>query len=455
MSFLHGVEIIELDGGPRPIQTPKASVIGLVGTAAQGPVNKPVLIEGSRKKAVETFGEPDGTNTIPDALDAIFDQTGALIVVVNVGSGSGYAAESVSSEEKTFASGVIVLSGQEISNLVVTNADGSITYEEGADYTFDAATGTISRAAEGALASGDSVKLSYDHKVVAAAITKTDIEGKIDADTGQYTGILALLGAQSEVAVTPRLLIAPSFTHEKTVVDTLIGVAERLRAVVIADGPNTTNEAAKAYRAQFGSARVYMVDPGVMIDDVTQVASPRVVGAIVKRDNQHGFWWSPSNQPILGITGTVRPIDFALGDQNAAANLLNEQEVATIINQDGYRLWGNRTCSSDSKWAFISVRRTADMLNDALLQAHLWAVDRNITKTYVEDVIAGVNNYLNSLKSKGAIIGGACWADPDLNTPDQIVDGKITFDFDFTPPYPAEHITFRSSLVNNYLTEIF
>ena len=25
--------------------------------------------------------------------------------------------------------------------------------------------------------------------------------------------------------------------------------------------------------------------------------------------------------------------------------LLNENEVATIIQEDGYRLWGNRTCS--------------------------------------------------------------------------------------------------------------
>lgn len=41
-----------------------------------------------------------------------------------------------------------------------------------------------------------------------------------------------------------------------------------------------------------------------------------------------------------------------------------------------------------------------------------------------------------------------------LNTPDSIALGKVYFDFDFTPPYPAEHITFRSHLSNDYLTEI-
>jgi uncharacterized protein len=65
-----------------------------------------------------------------------------------------------------------------------------------------------------------------------------------------------------------------------------------------------------------------------------------------------------------------------------------------------------------------------------------------------------VNAYLRFLTSLGAILGGKCWADPDLNTPDQIAQGKVYFNFDFTPPYPAEHITFRSHLVNDYLTEI-
>lgn len=129
--------------------------------------------------------------------------------------------------------------------------------------------------------------------------------------------------------------------------------------------------------------------------------------------------------------------------------------MATIIREDGYRLWGNRTLSSDPKWAFLSVRRTADMINDSLQRAHMWAVDRNITKTYVEDVTEGVNAYLRTLTNLGAILGGQCWADPDLNTPANITQGKVYFNFDFTPPYPAEHIIFRSMMVNDYIEEVF
>ena len=402
--FLHGVEIIDIDDGARPIQTVKSSVIGLVGTAPKGPVNTPTLILGSRSEAVKIFG--DNMNyTIPRALDGIFDQTGAMVVVINV-------ADPDNSAHKT--SGVL-----------------------------------------------DPTK-----------ITLGDIVGGVDSETGKYKGVSALLAAQSDVGVTPRILIAPGFTHQtpldeddepvaNPVVSELLGIAESLRAVILADCPNTNDTDAVNYREDWGSARIYPIYPWVKVLNPTdnsivqEPPSARVAGLIAKSDNERGFWWSPSNMVINGIVGISKPIDFALGDSNSKANYLNEHNIATIIQQDGFRLWGNRTTSADTKWLFLQTRRTADMINDSLLKAHMWAVDRNITKTYIEDVLEGINNYLRHLKSIGAIIGGNAFADPALNTPDQIALGKVSFDFDFTPPYPAEHITFRSRMIDDYLEEIF
>ena len=234
----------------------------------------------------------------------------------------------------------------------------------------------------------------------------------------------------------------------------------RLRAVIVADGPNTTDADAITYRNNFGSDRVYLVDPQVKYFDTatnaeaSQPASSRVAGVIARSDNERGFWWSPSNREIYGVTGTARGVDFELGNSESRANYLNENEIATIIHVDGYRLWGNRSCASDPKWAFLSVRRTADMIHESLLRGHLWAVDRNITKTYIEDVVAGVNAYLSGLTARGAILGGRCWADEELNTPASIANGRVYFNFDFTPPYPAERITFRSHLTNDYLATL-
>ena len=399
--FLHGVEVIELNDGARPIQTVKSSVIGLVGTAPQGPVNTPTLILGSRAKAVEIFGANDDANkdyTIPKALDGIFDQAGAMVVVINVADPSNPA---------------------------------------------HLTTGSLD----------------------PANITSADVVGGVDETTGGYKGVHALLAANSDLGVTPRILISPGFTHDmpsgnaNPVVSELLGIAENLRAVIIADLPNTNDTDAIDYVGDFGSARVYGVYPWVKVLDslgaiVEEPSSARVAGLIVKSDNERGFWWSPSNLVINGIVGISKPIDFVLGDVNSKANYLNENNIATIIQESGFRLWGNRTLSADPKWAFLQARRTADMINDSLLKAHLWAVDRNITKTYIEDVLEGVNNYLRHLKSIGAIIGGTAFADPELNTPDQIAQGKVSFDFDFTPPYPAEHITFRSKMSDQYLEEI-
>ena len=459
MAFLHGVEVVELDGGPRPISSVASSVIGLVGTAKKGLTNVPTLIAGSRAEAIAQFGVPDGVSTIPDALDAIFDQAGAMVVVINVQPKAGVVATSY-----TLSKGVVELPDFYISSPVVTNGetgDALVTYVQGVDYVITSKTGAsgndqLEIVEGGAITASATLSVAYDVASDTVA-DKVEVISTSNADGG----VNALLGAESKVHVTPRLLIAPGFTNDKAVVDAMLPVADRLRAIVIADGPGSDDDAAIAYRKQFDSARLYLVDPTVSVfdsatnADVEQPSSARVAGIIAKSDNERGFWWSPSNRPMLGINGTSRPIDFTLGDKLARANLLNENHVATVIHQNGYRLWGNRSCSSDAKWAFISVRRTADLINDSLLRAHLWAVDRNITKNYVEDVTEGVNSYLRHLKNIGAIINGKCWADPDLNTPDQIAQGKIYFDFDFTPPYPAEHITFRSSLVNDYLEEIF
>jgi phage tail sheath protein FI len=33
------------------------------------------------------------------------------------------------------------------------------------------------------------------------------------------------------------------------------------------------------------------------------------------------------------------------------------------------------------------------------------------------------------------------------------MEGKVYFNLEFTPPYPAEHITFRSHLIDTYISE--
>ena len=238
--------------------------------------------------------------------------------------------------------------------------------------------------------------------------------------------------------------------------DALDTVAGRLRAVAVVDGPSTTDAAAKTEVAKFDSRRLYFVDPAVLVGSPPRAepASARVAGVIARSDAERGFWASPSNRPVAGVAGTARPVDFELGDPASRANILNEARVATVVHRGGYRLWGNRSTASDARWQFLSVARTADAIDESILRSHAWAVDRNITKSYLADVAEGVNAYLRELVGRGAILGGRAWIDPDLNTAATFAAGKVVISFDFTPPAPAERITFRSELVDDYLKEL-
>lgn len=502
-TFLHGVEVVEINDGPRPIRTVRSSVIGIVGTA---PNSQPEV------KASLLIGTVGSNN----ALTITSKLTGALgnkssLKLVDPAANSATLAITVSGRDvvaslATNSSGAITTTAAQLKTAIEANtaANALIGLANTGASTGAGAVAALKRTALSGgideafplntpvLVAGDQAQAAllgstgtlpqamddiFDQTgavvvVVRVAVgedddaTLTNVIGGVDVGTGAYEGVHALLGSESVNGFCPRILVAPGFTADfgpddtaNPVVAEMVGIAERLRACIVKDGPNTTDADAIADRGMWGSKRVYIVDPGVKIRNslgeiVDQASSARVAGLIAKTDNERGFWWSPSNNVINGIVGTGRDIDFTLGDANCRANLLNEQEVATIIRQDGFRLWGNRTCSDDPKWAFLSVVRTADMINDSILRAHMWAVDRNITRTYLEDVAQGVNDYLDRLKAQGAILGGRCFPSPGLNTPSSIADGKVFFDFEFTPPYPAEHVTFRSKLVNDYIEEI-
>ena len=278
--------------------------------------------------------------------------------------------------------------------------------------------------------------------------------------SGQRTGLQALLDGKSRFNAQPRLLIAPKHSATQAVATAMDALAGKLRAIAIVDGPNTTDEAVLAYAQEFGSKRIYMVDPGVQQWDtitsktIDAPASAFTAGLFAWTDTEYGFWASPSNKEFVGITGTTRPIEFLDGDETCRANLLNNANITTIIRDGGYRLWGNRTLSADSKWSFVTRVRTLDIVMDAILAGHKWAVDRSITKTYVKDVTDGLDAFMRDLKNQGAVINFEVFADPVLNTASQLEQGKVYWNIRFTDVPPAENPIFRVEVTNQWLTEV-
>jgi len=322
------------------------------------------------------------------------------------------------------------------------------------------ATAAITKACQAIFARSKAVIVASGVAKVADAAAQTSaIIGGVQS-SGKRTGLQALLDGKSRFNAQPRLIVAPKHSATLAVATAMDSIAAKLRAVAIIDGPNTTDEAAAAYAKSFGSKRIYMVDPGVQMWDTTAnatvdaPASAWAAGVFAWTDSEYGFWSSPSNKEFVGITGTTRAIEYLDGDETCRANLLNNANIATIIRDDGFRLWGNRTLSSDPKWAFVTRVRTMDMVMDAILYGHKWAVDRGITSTYIRDVTEGLQAFMRDLKAQGAIINFEVYADPVLNTASQLEQGKVYWNIRFTDVPPAENPNFRIEVTNQWLTEV-
>ncbi|MDJ0824251.1 MAG: phage tail sheath C-terminal domain-containing protein [Rhodobacter sp.] len=128
--------------------------------------------------------------------------------------------------------------------------------------------------------------------------------------------------------------------------------------------------------------------------------------------------------------------------------------MATIVRKNGYRLWGNRSLASDPLWAFLSVRRTADMIYESVEAAHLWAMDRPFSAQLLKEIADSVDAYLRTLKARGAILGHDVWLDAELNTEATLKAGQLFIDFDIEPPAPLERLTFRAHRNGAYYEEL-
>ncbi|EIE4427634.1 phage tail sheath subtilisin-like domain-containing protein, partial [Escherichia coli] len=111
---------------------------------------------------------------------------------------------------------------------------------------------------------------------------------------------------------------------------------EKLGAVTYIDAPvGTTFAQALAGRGPEGtinfntsSDRVRLCYPHVKVyDPVTNTErleplSQRAAGLRARVDLDKGYWWSSSNQEILGITGVERQLSAMIDDPQSEVNLL-------------------------------------------------------------------------------------------------------------------------------------
>ena len=288
------------------------------------------------------------------------------------------------------------------------------------------------------------------------AETTSNIIGGVTAD-GKRTGMKALLTAQAKCGVKPRILGVPG--HDTQAVATeLLSVAQSLRgfAYLSAYGCKTVEEAI-AYRANFSQREGMLIWPDfinfdtVLNADATAYATARALGLRAKIDQQTGWHKTLSNVGVNGVTGISADVCWDLQDPATDAGLLIQNDVTTLIRQDGFRFWGSRCLSDDPLFAFENYTRTAQVLMDTMAEAQMWAVDGALNPSLARDIIESIRAKLRSLVSQGYLIGADCWLDASVNDKDTLKAGKLTIDYDYTPVPPLENLMLRQRITDQYL----
>ncbi|MCU1717432.1 phage tail sheath protein [Pseudomonas sp. 5P_3.1_Bac2] len=379
--YHHGVRVIEINEGSRPIRTVATAVVGLVATAADAdasvfPLNKPVLLTD----VLTASGKAGTSGTLAKALAAIADQASPVTVVVRV--------------------------------------------EEGKD----------------------------------ATETTTNVIGGVTA-TGQYTGLKALLAAEAQLGVKPRIIGAPGLDTPAVTAE-LVAIAQQLRGFAYASAWESANVSeAILYRKGFGARELMLIWPDfISWDNLTNKDAPasavaRALGLRAKLDEQVGWHKTLSNVPVNGVTGLSKDVFFDLQSPETDAGLLNGSEVTTLIRREGLRFWGSRTTSSDPLFAFENYTRTAQVLADTMAEAHLWAIDKPMHPSLVRDIVEGINAKFREFIRQGYLLGGECWYDEAANDKDTLKAGKLYLDYDYTPVPPLENLLLRQRITDRFLVD--
>jgi phage tail sheath protein FI len=468
-NYLHGIETTEVENGPRAIRVVKSAVIALVGTAPIGPVNE--LTQSLNETDAAQFGSHLTGFSIPEALEGIYDFGTGTVLVVNVLDPAVHRTN-VADQEKQFGDNELLqLEHGALQLLTIKSADGVNTYDLGTDYTVNMLTGRVTRLATGSIPANAQVKADYTH-ADPSKVTPADIIGGVTV-AGRRTGLKAFQDSYNLLGYFPKIFIAPGFSTLNSVSVELIISAVQLSAFTYVDAPiGTTVQQVIAGRGPAGainfntsSDRVRLCYPHVKVYDAAtdgsrlQPLSIRAAGLRAKIDNDKGYWWSSSNQELVGVIGLERPLTARVDDANSEVNLLNENGITTVFNSfgTGLRLWGNRSAAWPTVTHmrnFENVRRTKDVVDESIRYSSLQFVDQPVTDSLLTSITESVNLFIRKLVGDEALLGGECWYDPARNPQTELELGHVLFSYKLGVPVPFERGTFETEITGEYLVNL-
>lgn len=295
-------------------------------------------------------------------------------------------------------------------------------------------------------------------------------EGNTEAETitnviggmvnGKKTGLQSLLSGKQIFGAKSRIIGAPFLDETAAVKNELVVIAEKLKAFAYAPASGDSIVDAVADRANYGSKRLMLVWPSFVAFDTVSgkqeeiSASARALGMRAKIDEEIGFHKTISNIVVQGVEGLSKDVYWDALEPTNEANYLNENEVTTVINEDGFRFWGDRTCSGDPLFAFENYTRTGDAIADTMVMAHLWATSQPMSVVLFKDVLDGINGKLKEMTREGKLLGGEAWFDTAFNPVEALKAGKSTIHYNYTPVPPNEDMELVQIITDEFILDL-
>lgn len=477
MAFLHGVETVEVPKGGVSISVVKSATIALIGIAPEGDTEELILVSNPTDAA--QFGAVLPGFNIPQALDLIYKQGGATVVVVNVYDENLHRV-AVTDEALTVANRKAKLAfapigftaGSPASKLILTKAGSpGVIYLEGVDYTLDAFGNLVfisNQVLDGASLLATYMKLDVDAVSDALLIGTT-------SGSNVKTGSVLFDNCYNTFGFKCKLYICPDFDERTAIATQLRVLSTKFKGVDIVTAPaGTSKSTAITGRGPLGTINFYTSskrsmllydhfiisdpDPGKASGSEKTVSFSAIfAGVTCNTDNNEGYWVSPSNHIIQGVLRPAVSLSWAINDTSTDVNALNEVAIASAANGfgTGIRTWGNRNASfpvSSGIETFMAVVRTADIVDESVELAMLPFIDKPINQAQIDAIVESVQEFINVLIGRNALlIGSKCYYDAADNPPLELAQGHLVLRTNYCPAPPLERLTFNRTIDSSLL----
>ncbi|HIH44096.1 MAG TPA: phage tail sheath family protein [Candidatus Methanoperedenaceae archaeon] len=291
------------------------------------------------------------------------------------------------------------------------------------------------------------IRLSGGNDGTVSGLTAADFIGK-DLGPGKRSGIEAFKDID-EVSI----LAAPGNTDlnvQLALVSQCENLKDRFAVLDIPENLQKVNDV-KAYREKFETSYAAMYHPWIQIYDPAEnrdiyiPPSGSIMGIYSRNDQNRGVHKAPANE----VVRTATDLKYLLnkGEQD----ILNPKGVNLIRSFPGRGIlvWGARTCSSNTLWKYINVRRLFIYVEESIDEGTQWVVfEPNDDKLWAR-VKATITEFLTRVWRDGALMGTKAEeaffvkCDRTTMTDDDINNGRLVCVIGIAPVRPAEFVIFR------------